>query len=136
MAEFVDSLVAELSPNGALSRSVRTSHPKMEATKMNNEPGNYSPDREERIRRRAHEIWERAGRPENSHEANWTEAAKQIDAELGEETSPAHPETSGSSNSNEPALPDPFAKRGVGAPVSGDSPRPKESGRSDPLKSQ
>ncbi|MGN6303505.1 MAG: DUF2934 domain-containing protein [Mesorhizobium sp.] len=136
MAEFIDSLIAELSSNVALSRNVRTSHPKTEAREMTSEPRNSSMDREENIRRRAHEIWEQSGRPENSHEENWAEAAKQIDAELGEEKSPIHPETSGSSNTDEPALPDPFAKRGTTAPVAGDSPRPKESGRSKPLKSR
>jgi hypothetical protein len=133
MAEFIDSLIAELSPNVALSRNVRSSHPEEDAK---NEPRNLFPERDERIRRRAHEIWEQSGRPENSHEENWAEAAKQIDAELGEERSPIHPETSGSSPSDEPALPDPFAKRRTDAPVSGDSPRPKESGRSEPLKSR
>ncbi len=135
MAEFIDSLIAELSPNVALSRNVRGSHPEEDA-KMTNEPRNSFPERDERIRRRAHEIWEQSGRPENSHEENWAEAAKQIDAELGEERSPNHPETSGSSPLDEPALPDLFAKRGTVAPVSGDSPRPKESGRSEPLKSR
>ncbi|RUW05287.1 DUF2934 domain-containing protein, partial [Mesorhizobium sp. M1A.F.Ca.IN.022.05.2.1] len=28
-------------------------------------------DRQERIRRRAHEIWEQAGRPEGAHMEHW-----------------------------------------------------------------
>lgn len=39
MAEFVDSLIAELSPNGVLSRNMRTSHPGMKA---DNEPRNQT----------------------------------------------------------------------------------------------
>ena len=38
-------------------------------------------DREERIRRRAHEIWEREGRPEGEHDAHWARACAEIDGE-------------------------------------------------------
>lgn len=38
-------------------------------------------DREERIRRRAHEIWEREGRPEGLHEVHWLQARREIEAE-------------------------------------------------------
>lgn len=38
-------------------------------------------DREERIRHRAYEIWESAGRPEGEHDAHWAQAR----AEIGEE---------------------------------------------------
>ncbi|RWB20655.1 DUF2934 domain-containing protein [Mesorhizobium sp.] len=38
-------------------------------------------DRQERIRRRAHEIWEQAGRPEGAHMEHWDRAAAEIDAE-------------------------------------------------------
>lgn len=38
-------------------------------------------DREERIRRRAHEIWEREGRPEGEHDAHWARACAEIDDE-------------------------------------------------------
>lgn len=38
-------------------------------------------DREERIRRRAHEIWEREGRPEGQHDAHWARACAEIDDE-------------------------------------------------------
>ncbi|RWD61635.1 MAG: DUF2934 domain-containing protein [Mesorhizobium sp.] len=36
-------------------------------------------DRQERIRRRAHEIWEQAGRPEGAHMEHWDQAAAEID---------------------------------------------------------
>lgn len=35
----------------------------------------------ERIRRRAHEMWERDGRPEGMHEVHWLQACREIDAE-------------------------------------------------------
>ena len=38
-------------------------------------------DREERIRQRAHEIWERNGRREGSHEADWDQARREIEME-------------------------------------------------------
>jgi hypothetical protein len=39
---------------------------------------------EEKIRRRAHDLWEAAGRPEGRDEENWMEAERQIMAEEGE----------------------------------------------------
>ncbi len=38
-------------------------------------------DKHERIRQRAHEIWEQAGRPEGAHMEHWEQAAAEIDAE-------------------------------------------------------
>jgi len=38
-------------------------------------------NRDERIRRRAHEIWEREGRPEGRHDEHWSQAAAEIDSE-------------------------------------------------------
>ncbi len=38
-------------------------------------------DREERIRRRAYEIWEREGHPEGRGEAHWAQACAEVDAE-------------------------------------------------------
>jgi hypothetical protein len=38
-------------------------------------------DREERVRRRAHEIWEQEGRPEGRHEDHWRQAREEIDRE-------------------------------------------------------
>ncbi|TPI47572.1 DUF2934 domain-containing protein [Mesorhizobium sp. B2-9-1] len=37
-------------------------------------------DKHERIRQRAHEIWEQAGRPEGAHMEHWDQAAAEIDA--------------------------------------------------------
>jgi len=39
-------------------------------------------DRHERIRQRAHEIWEQAGRPEGAHMEHWDQAAAEVDAEM------------------------------------------------------
>ncbi|OHV88652.1 DUF2934 domain-containing protein [Mesorhizobium sp. ORS 3428] len=46
-------------------------------------------DRQERIRRRAHEIWEQAGRPEGAHLQHWDQAAAEIDAEKKPKVKPA-----------------------------------------------
>lgn len=40
-------------------------------------------DREVRIRERAYALWERAGRPEGSHDEHWQAAEREIDAEHG-----------------------------------------------------
>jgi hypothetical protein len=37
--------------------------------------------KEERIRTRAHEIWEREGRPEGDHERHWQQAMREIEEE-------------------------------------------------------
>jgi len=37
-------------------------------------------DKHERIRQRAHEIWEQAGRPEGAHMDHWDQAAAEVDA--------------------------------------------------------
>ncbi len=47
--------------------------------------------REDRIRHRAHEIWEREGRPEGQHELHWAQACAEIEAE--ERTAEAEVET-------------------------------------------
>ena len=38
-------------------------------------------DREERIRQRAHEIWEREGRPEGREQQHWYQALEEIAVE-------------------------------------------------------
>ncbi|MER9232093.1 DUF2934 domain-containing protein [Mesorhizobium sp. M0622] len=38
-------------------------------------------DRQERIRQRAHAIWEQAGRPDGAHQQHWDQATAEIDAE-------------------------------------------------------
>lgn len=36
-------------------------------------------DRENRIRKRAYELWEAAGKPEGRHDEHWEQAAREID---------------------------------------------------------
>jgi hypothetical protein len=40
-------------------------------------------DREQAIRERAHEIWEREGRPHGCDQKHWEQAVQEIDAESG-----------------------------------------------------
>ena len=40
-----------------------------------------SGDREERVRQRAHELWEQAGRPEGQQDRHWEQAFQEIPAE-------------------------------------------------------
>jgi hypothetical protein len=40
-----------------------------------------SGDREERVRQRAHELWEQAGRPEGQQERHWRQASQEIPVE-------------------------------------------------------
>ena len=40
-------------------------------------------DKQERIRQRAFEIWEQAGRPDGDHEKHWHQAVEEIEAEEG-----------------------------------------------------
>jgi hypothetical protein len=55
-------------------------------------------NREERIRQKAHELWEQAGRPQDRAEDHWSEAERLIDREdhkgdtdkLGNEPNPRH----------------------------------------------
>lgn len=47
--------------------------------------------KEDRIRKRAHQIWEDAGQPEGQHEAHWAQAIADIEAEDAAPTKPAKP---------------------------------------------
>ena len=38
-------------------------------------------DKQERIRQRAFELWEQAGRPEGGHEQHWHQATREIESE-------------------------------------------------------
>ncbi|MGN6584819.1 MAG: DUF2934 domain-containing protein [Rhizobiaceae bacterium] len=51
-------------------------------------------DKEERIRRRAHEIWEQEGRPHGRDREHWEKAAREIE---GEQTGSGSPNGSGAS---------------------------------------
>ncbi len=101
-------------------------------------------DREERIRARAYEIWEREGRQEGSHEAHWQQAENELREEDGGEQEPGgdDPATrtdaasglasdlqpSGSATSGEPGASGKSAETGGGSTAdapSGTSPRKK-----------
>ncbi|UCI28178.1 DUF2934 domain-containing protein [Mesorhizobium sp. B2-8-5] len=50
-------------------------------------------DGEERIRQRAHEIWEREGRPEGRQQEHWDQAVQEIEPEGSEvERGPVAPD--------------------------------------------
>ncbi|WP_214475574.1 DUF2934 domain-containing protein [Mesorhizobium sp. dw_380] len=55
--------------------------------------------REERIKRRAYEIWEREGRPTGREQEHWDQAVQEIEAE-------------GSENERGPVVPDPTVADG------------------------
>ncbi|MER9328467.1 DUF2934 domain-containing protein [Mesorhizobium sp. M0152] len=56
--------------------------------------------REERIKRRAYEIWERQGRPAGREQENWDQAVQEIEAEGSEaERGPVVPDPTVSSGS-------------------------------------
>lgn len=44
--------------------------------------------KEDRIRARAYELWERNGRAHGNHEQHWQEAARQIEAEPADDAAP------------------------------------------------
>lgn len=46
-------------------------------------------DREERIRQRAHELWEQAGRPDGHADQHWERAAQDLDREDAQHEGPA-----------------------------------------------
>ncbi|TIV00661.1 MAG: DUF2934 domain-containing protein [Mesorhizobium sp.] len=72
-------------------------------------------DREERIRRRAHEIWEREGRPEGREREHWDQAMQEIEAEDSEaERGPVVPDPTVGANSE----PDAGGARANGKPIS------------------
>ncbi|MBB3711925.1 hypothetical protein FHS00_001501 [Limimaricola variabilis] len=43
-------------------------------------------DREERIRKLAYEMWQRDGSPEGQHDLHWHEAAREVDAQMQDES--------------------------------------------------
>ncbi|GLS32500.1 Protein of unknown function [Mesorhizobium albiziae] len=52
-----------------------------------------SEDREERVRQRAHEIWEREGRPHGHEKKHWEQASTEVDAEQDSKSADAAPAT-------------------------------------------
>ncbi len=105
-----------------------------------------SGDRQERIRKQAHAIWEREGRQHGLHEKHWHDATREIDAEdaatqasvgagpalakhskdaakprrAGAKASGsdarANPKTSGAASKTATSMPDPFTARKSDAP--------------------
>jgi hypothetical protein len=57
-------------------------------------------NREERIRNKAYELWEQAGKPEGREADHWAEAERQVDAEDGSAVGGINPGGTG------PAQPD------------------------------
>ncbi len=49
-------------------------------------------DREEQIRRRAHELWENAGRPEGGEMDFWLQAERELAGEQGDMPKPLFPD--------------------------------------------
>lgn len=47
-------------------------------------------DREQKIRERAHAIWEQAGRPDGRHDDHWDQARREVDGE-DEQQAPTEP---------------------------------------------
>ena len=89
---------------------------------------------EERIRRRAHAIWERKGRPEGRQQEHWAQARREIEAE--ERTAPPRAAVDASPT---PAAPDhggttpaeaAAAAAGFGAPRKAEQ-APRRAGRAD-----
>ena len=68
-------------------------------------------ERETRIRERAHEIWEREGRPEGAQEEHWRRACEEIDAE-DQSGSGRSPGDSGVANPAQPGATIPGARTG------------------------
>lgn len=54
--------------------------------------------REERIKRRAYEIWEREGRPTGREQEHWDRAVQEIEGEGPEAQGPAVPDPSSKSS--------------------------------------
>ena len=48
-------------------------------------------DREQRVRARAHEIWEREGRPHGHDQRHWIEAERELAARASDEKEPPPP---------------------------------------------
>ncbi|QCN96990.1 DUF2934 domain-containing protein (plasmid) [Azospirillum argentinense] len=60
---------------------------------MTEKPGQ---DRAERVRRRAHDIWERDGRPDGRHDEHWAQAEAEVDDEIRAERQSEETESSAS----------------------------------------
>ena len=62
----------------------------MEGTPMTHDNNNGNDGgREDRVRSRAYEIWEREGRREGDHERHWHQARQDVEGEAGREANDA-----------------------------------------------
>jgi hypothetical protein len=57
--------------------------------------------KEDRIRKRAHQIWEGAGQPDGLHEAHWSQAVADVEAEDEAAGEPAKPAAAAKTDSAE-----------------------------------
>ena len=57
---------------------------------------------EERVRQRAYEIWEEAGRPDGQHNAHWQQACHEIETEGGEPPATVDAPDTSSENAQRP----------------------------------
>ena len=66
--------------------------------------------KDEQIRRRAHELWEREGRQHGQHEKHWHQASREVDEEVTGDGSGLEPVSSNAdarlTDDKEPTLPD------------------------------
>jgi hypothetical protein len=67
--------------DGGMSAALNFESPDGWKTGFTPEVTMAGPDREERIRERAHALWIEEGRPEGSEERHWLQAAAEIDAQ-------------------------------------------------------
>ncbi|WP_282026919.1 DUF2934 domain-containing protein [Limimaricola cinnabarinus] len=95
-------------------------------------------DREERIRKRAYELWERDGSPEGQNDAHWHEAAREIDAQMQDESRSAgdagpEPDVHKSDEDNSgPGTPEPPSR--AKTPRKKAASKPDESGETKPAR--
>ena len=72
---------------------------------------------EERIRRRAHEIWESEGQPEGRHEEHWTQAHREVEQEqAGSQPEPTEPDANPAGSVPPGSAGPKRAKRGASPP--------------------
>jgi len=62
-------------------------------------------DRQDRIRHRAHEIWEKQGRPHGADYQHWDQATREIDAEDAAAKKPAAKASASKAGASKPAKP-------------------------------
>ena len=63
------------------------------------------PDREQKIRERAHQIWEQEGRPDGREQEHWERPSREVDAKEGSEGTPSGdaPPPTGTGSTGAPA---------------------------------